>query len=178
MIITIQGYPGSGKSTVARIIAKKLGYDFFSAGGMRREIALEKGLDIEGLNKIGEKEDWTDRKVDSEIERIGKTRDKFVIDGRVGYFFIPDSVKVFLKVELREGARRILEEGRKSESHGSILEAEKSIRERMKSDSGRYRKYYGIDNCFDEKNFDLVIDTTKITAEQAAGKILEFLNKK
>jgi cytidylate kinase len=41
MIITIDGPAGTGKSTVARAVAEKLGYDFLDTGAMYRAIGLE-----------------------------------------------------------------------------------------------------------------------------------------
>ncbi|MGF1632891.1 MAG: (d)CMP kinase [Phycisphaerae bacterium] len=41
MIITIDGPAGTGKSTVARIVARRLGYDFLDTGAMYRAIGLE-----------------------------------------------------------------------------------------------------------------------------------------
>jgi cytidylate kinase len=41
MIITIDGPAGTGKSTVARKVAERLGFDFLDTGAMYRAIALE-----------------------------------------------------------------------------------------------------------------------------------------
>jgi cytidylate kinase len=41
MIITIDGPAGTGKSTVARAVAEKLGFDFLDTGAMYRAIGLE-----------------------------------------------------------------------------------------------------------------------------------------
>jgi cytidylate kinase len=41
MIITIDGPAGTGKSTVARIVAERLGFDFLDTGAMYRAIGLE-----------------------------------------------------------------------------------------------------------------------------------------
>ena len=48
--ITISGYPGAGKSTGGKILAKTLNYDFFSAGDFRRMAATQLGIDIDTLN--------------------------------------------------------------------------------------------------------------------------------
>lgn len=50
--ITISGYPGAGKSTNGKILASRLGYDFFSAGHFRREAAKELDVDIDTLNLL------------------------------------------------------------------------------------------------------------------------------
>lgn len=41
MIITIDGPAGTGKSTVARVVAEQLGFDFLDTGAMYRAIGLE-----------------------------------------------------------------------------------------------------------------------------------------
>ncbi len=39
MIVTIDGPSGTGKSTIARLLAKKLGFSFFDTGAMYRSLA-------------------------------------------------------------------------------------------------------------------------------------------
>lgn len=49
MIVTIDGPSGTGKSTVARLLAQKLGFSFFDTGAMYRALAwwvLQNDLDI------------------------------------------------------------------------------------------------------------------------------------
>ena len=43
-IITISGMLGSGKSTVAKLLAQKLGYEYYSTGNAQREIAKKKAM--------------------------------------------------------------------------------------------------------------------------------------
>jgi len=54
MIITISGLPGSGKTSVGKLIAERLGYEFLSIGDLRGSFASKKGLTIDELNKLGE----------------------------------------------------------------------------------------------------------------------------
>ena len=51
------------------------------------------------------------------------------------------------------------------------------IVQREAEDAARYKKYYDIDHR-EESQYDFVIDTTAVTAEQAAAKILEYIKKK
>lgn len=177
MIVTISGKAGSGKSTVAKLLAKRLGYRHYSMGDLRRKMAREKGLSIGELNRLGEKEPFTDREVDEYQERLGRREDNFVVDGRTSFHFIPQSKKIFLDARLEVRARRVFRDERSTEKFKNLEETKKALVERERSDSKRYKKYYGLD-CSDLKNYDIIIDTSDIPAEKVVEKILEFLRKK
>lgn len=180
MKITISGLPGSGKNLVGRTVAEKLGFKFYCMGDMRRDIAKEKGITLAELNKIGETEDWTDKEVDSYQEKIGKEQDNFVMVGRTSYYFIPDSVKVFLDVEAEEGAKRAMSDTsnpeRAVEPFKDLQDAIKVLKERKESDMKRYLKYYNTE-VYNHNNYDLVIDTTNKTPEEVVEEILGFVQK-
>lgn len=178
MIITISGNPGSGKSTVAKLLAEKIKYKYYSIGNLRRKMAEERGLSLEQFNKLGEENIFTDEKVDMYQKKLGETEDNFVIEGRTGWYFIPNSFKVFLDVNEKVGAERIfkdiLKSKRPDESEFDTLEKVLvSLKKRVKSDVLRYKKYYGI-NYKDEKNYDVIIDTTKKTPEETVKEILNY----
>jgi cytidylate kinase len=55
MIVTIDGPAGSGKSTAARRLAERLGFDFLDTGAMYRAVALEvlsRGIDIGDVAQV------------------------------------------------------------------------------------------------------------------------------
>ena len=57
MIITIDGPSGTGKSTVAREVAKRLGFTFFDTGAMYRSVAwqiLHEGVDPADQKQVEE----------------------------------------------------------------------------------------------------------------------------
>jgi CMP/dCMP kinase len=171
MIITISGQAGSGKTSTGRALAKKLKYQFYDIGTLRKMAAKKRGMTIEEYNKYGMTHPETDIEADAEAIKLGKTEDNFVIQGRVAYCFIPNSLKVYLTVSPDVAAKRILLDKdnpeRNSQSKvSSISEIKKLCVERDKSDVLRYKKIYGIKNFNDKKNYDLVIDTSKLTIEQ------------
>ncbi|MBU1035023.1 cytidylate kinase family protein [Patescibacteria group bacterium] len=184
MIITISGVPGSGKTTVAKILAERLGMKFYSMGDLRGKMATERGLTIDELNKLGETEAFTDNDVDTYQTKLGQTEDNFVIEGRLSWHFIPHSFKIFLECDEKEAARRIfLSKGhssadRKDEPlYATIEEAAEVIRQRITSDNLRYNKYYGV-RYQDKKNYDLIIDTTNLKGAKATAEtILEKMEE-
>ncbi|MBI2129626.1 cytidylate kinase family protein [Candidatus Woesearchaeota archaeon] len=179
MIITISGKPGSGKSTAGKLIAKKLKLKHYSVGDLRREIAKKHGLTIDELNKVGENEEWTDKEADDYQKELGLAEDNFIIDGWVSFYFIPNSIKIFLDVDLHEAARRIFKDQRPSEEHkNTVDEVFKMIKHRLEETTRRYEKHYGIKDFTDKKYYNLIINTTSLTIDQVADKILDFVKNK
>ena len=177
MIITISGMPGSGKSTIGKKLCEKYKLKRFSVGDFRRELAKKKGLSLAELNKIGEKERWTDEEADNWQINLGKKEDNFVIDGRISYFFIPNSIKIFLAVSFEEGAKRIGMDKREGENAKNMDGMIKLIKERAESDLKRYKLYYNI-NPNDKKNYDFVLDTTNLPIEEVFSKVVRFIENK
>ncbi len=181
MIITITGTPGSGKSTLAKRLAETLGYPHHNIGGMRREIARRHGLTLEELNKLGEREDWTDREVDDYIRELGRQGADCIIEGRTAFFLVPQSLKVFVKVDPEVGAGRVFHElqadaATRNEGQGlnSIQDVRASHERRIQSDTFRYQKYYGV-NVYDRSAYDLVLDTSTLTPEQSFQALYRFI---
>jgi CMP/dCMP kinase len=186
-IITISGTPGSGKSTVAQILAEKLNAQRIYVGAIRRELAREKGMTLEELNEYGLTHPETDVDIDQKIAEQARQTAKdslVIVEGRVQFHFLPESFKIFIKVSLKEGARRIwnqIQNAQEKEQRNegevkSALEMENDLKNRVENDKKRYKKYYNLDHT-DETHYDLVIDTTKMSAEQAVAKILQALPK-
>lgn len=180
MIITISGTPGSGKSTVAEEIAKKLKLKHYSSGDLTRELAKKRGMSVLEFAKLEEKDENIDKEVDDVQIELGNTKDNFVIDSRLGYYFIPHSIKILLKCDPKEGAKRIFSDDKETRKghneNNSLKTTEAEIRKRVESEKKRFKTYYGLD-CADEKDYDLVIDTTNIPAGKAVEKILAFVKE-
>ncbi len=171
MIITISGAPGSGKSTVADIVAKKLGMKRYSVGGLMRDIAARKGMTVLELSKLAEKDRSVDEQLDSRQRQLGK-QDRIVVDSRLGFHFIPHSFKAFLHVSPKEAARRIFAAGRKGERENfTLAKTFENIRKRKASERLRYKKLYGVDP-YKKAMYNFYIDTTKLSPEEVAEKIV------
>ncbi len=178
MIISISGTPGSGKSTIGREVAKKLKLKHHSLGDFTRKLAEKRRMSVLEYTKSAEKDENIDKEIDDVQIELGNREDNFVIDSRLGYYFIPHSIKIFVKCSVKEGAKRIFSDKsvlRKiSEKEDITLkDTEEAIKKRMETDRKRYRQYYGLD-FMDEKDYDLVIDSTNLKVDEAVNRILKF----
>lgn len=176
--ITISGEAGSGKSTVADIIADKLKIKRHSTGDYMRTMASARGVSIIELNKIAETDPSIDRELDDWQKKLEKKKDEeFVLDSRLGFHFIPSAKKVFLKADLNTRAQRIFNSIRLTEENTTLKKTIENIKKRQTIDRQRYIEKYGVD-YLDFSKYDLVLDTTKMQPEEVAEKIIEFMKKK
>ncbi len=179
-LITISGTPGAGKGTAAQLLSRKLKIPAYSIGDIRRSLAKDRGMTLEQFNRYGETYPETDRDVDRWQGTIAKRKKVGIFDGRVSYYFIPQSFKVFLRCDKRVGAWRVMHDPakkRKNEAdHSTIKKTMASLRRRAASDARRYRAFYGI-SIFDRSQYDLVLSTTNKTPEQVARAIMAALKK-
>lgn len=172
MIITISGRPGSGKSAVASKVAGRLEIPHVSAGDFMRQLADQRGISILELSKSAEGTGEIDHEIDHRTLRLAATGTDFVIDARLGWHFIPDSLKVFLDVAPREAARRVFRAGRGAETENIDLEATtEAIRRRTESERLRYSEHYGLDYTL-HGHYDLVIDTSELSVSDVADRIV------
>jgi len=183
MKITISGTLGSGKSSVAKIIANKLGLKQYNSGGFMREMATERGMTLNQLQEIAEKDRSIDDEIDARQKKLGKKENNLIFEGRLGYHFIPDSIKIYLKTNTEEAAKRILksmqqenEERKKEGLQKNINEIIKSLNRRRKSEKKRYLELYNLD-YEDETNYHIIIDTSNIDAEQVSEEIIKRIKK-
>jgi len=172
--ITIGGLPGSGTTTVAKILKEKLGLPYVYAGDMFREMAKEYGMTLSEFGSYCEKHPEIDRELDKKQEMI-LSLGNVILEGRLAGWIsyrkgIP-AFKIWLECEGDERVRRVMErEG------GKFEDVRKQMREREKSEKKRYSNFYGID-MDDTSIYDIVIDTTDIKPEEVAGKIIEKMKE-
>jgi CMP/dCMP kinase len=176
--ITISGEAGSGKSTVADIIANKLQIKRHSTGDYMRTMAAARGVTIIELNKIAETDPSIDKELDEwQMKLDKKTNEAFVIDSRLGFHFIPSALSVFLKADFDKRAERIFNTRRLTEENMTLEQTKENIKRRQELDRNRYIEKYDAD-YLDHTNFDLLIDTTEMTPEQVADAIIRFVKER
>ncbi|GHW02680.1 cytidylate kinase [candidate division SR1 bacterium] len=178
MLITLGGKAGSGKSTIAKLLSSKLGYEIISIGNMKRKLAEEMGLSIQEFSLLGDKPE-NQAEFDLKYEDFQKNlklSDKIILDSRLGFYAQPKAFRIFLDVSDEVASQRIFGDHRTNESFEDQNQAFQEIKQRNKADQNRYLSLYNID-IWDADNYSLVVDTSDKTPEQILEIILQyFLN--
>ena len=172
--ITIFGLAGTGNSTAGKILQSRTGYSFVSTGLIFRSMAEKQGLSLAELEVLSNSDDTYDRELDRQTEEYGTSHDNFIFDSRLAWYFIPDSFKVKLDCDFDTRTQRI------SEREGKDIEqvrVETTSRENLITE--RYKKYYGIEDFSNNKNFDFIVDTKVNNKDQVVDLIMnELKNRK
>jgi len=172
--ITISGTPGSGKTTVAKLLEKKLGLKHVYSGMIFRELADKHKMTLDEFGKYCEDHSQIDKELDDRQLEILKKGD-VILEGRLSGWLayrndIP-SFKVLIDADLETRSKRIV-----NREEGAIEKRKKEIKKREKCEAKRYKKYYKID-LKDKSIYDLIIDSTSKTSEEIVEVIIQKLSR-
>ncbi|MDW8043661.1 MAG: cytidylate kinase family protein [Nitrososphaerota archaeon] len=170
LVVLISGQAATGKSTLGRALARRLGVRYYSGGDALMRLARRMGYDAkgrkwwdtpEGMKFLAEREanfDF-DKMVDQELMRIAEERPA-VIDSWVLPWLMDEGYKIWLKASLEVRAKRLAKRGRMS-----YEEAQRVLREREERNRALYREIYGIRWGEDLEPFHLVLDTSSLSKD-------------
>jgi cytidylate kinase len=174
MLITISGEPGSGKTTVARLLAADLGLPYVYAGDFFRREAQRRGMSLDAFTQLCE----TDHSIDRELDEAMKQRaleGNVLLEGRLAGYIVRqenlDALKVWLTASENVRAQRVAQ--REGANWRDVLRVN---HERHESDSKRYFDIYGW-KLGDTDIYDLVLSTDDRTPEELADRLAKEARK-
>ncbi len=177
-IIALSGDLASGKGTVSKILMEQLNFGIYRNGEYVRKIAKDMGLSITSFNTYLSEHPELDLQIEKSASEYAKNHDNFIIDARLGWYAVPESFKVHLKVEIDVAAKRaFFDPNRKdTEKFDTIEEQKQDMIKRSQMENERYWKLYHVQKE-NIDNYDLVIDTTNLKPEEVANKIKQEYEK-
>ncbi|MBT4605292.1 AAA family ATPase [archaeon] len=189
VIITISGTAGSGKSTLAKSLIAKLNAKRVYAGGLFRNLARSIDMTVDEFLLFVDLQPEIDLQIDEMVSKLARKlsskKQTVVVEGRAQFHFLPESLKIFVKVDSKVAANRIWEDlqtiegklNRNEKEYNDKKELEEQIVSIRKRNQKQYKKIYGVD-YLKESNYDYVLDTKTLSREEALAKVLEFVESK
>ncbi len=181
-IITISGKPGSGKSSTADRVAEMLGYSRYSTGDFVRGLIKKKKMTLAEFNKRAENDPSLDHELDEELRRLRDDND-IIIDSRLGFYWIPESFKVYLDLNPEVAIARIYKDSNLNALRGATEKNEigmdaviDQVNARLENERRRFKRAYNV-NPFHQANFDLIIDTSRHVPDTVALTVFDTYQK-
>ena len=151
-------------------------------GDLQRKYSEDLGMDFASYSEMQKTDHTIDKKIDEYQREIGEVEDNFILDSRLGWYFIPQSFKVLLDLSAEIAVDRIMKDmennpTRKVEKVDTREDMIVAMNARIDSEKIRYQDLYAIANHFDPNNFDLVVDTQQHSLEEVVDIIQKAYEK-
>lgn len=179
--ITVSGRIATGKTTLSRHIAEKLGWKILNGGEIFRDLAKEMGIPLVDTDK---RPDQFDKAFEEKVKKILSEEKNYVIQSHLAGFDAQGISGVYkiltgCKDSDSEEITDIRIERVRVRENLSPEEARKEVVDREIQNLEKFRRLYaGGDNTWvywDEKYYDLTVDTFTMTEEQALEFVLAHL---
>lgn len=168
--ISLAGDLGSGKSTVGAVLSKKYNLEKISIGQIQRAMAIEMGMDTIAFNRYMELHPEYDNILDDKLREYEKKSGRFLFDSRMAWHFVPSAFSVYMSIDIKTSAERIINANRQDERYSSVEDAVNKITARRESEKARYKSMYSVD-ITDMSNYDLVVVVDGKSADEVADEI-------
>jgi len=181
-IITLSGKPGSGKSSTADKVAELLSYTRYSSGDFVRKYVRKHGMTLADFNARAASDHSLDEAIDEELRKLRDEKD-IIIDSRLGFYWIPESFKVYLDLDIDVATARIYKDAVSNAGRGvgagqatSLADAAKQVQSRLNAETRRFKRMYGVDP-YKDSNFDLIINTSRHSPQTVALTVFDHYKK-
>ena len=168
--ITISGKICTGKSSVFHELQKKLNWPTFSSGSYFREYAKIHHLE---LNNAEEQTDKLTHKVDGMVEKMLRKPGHLLLDAWLGGILADGNREVLKVLLITDDEIRFNRFAHRENI--SFEEAKNEVSLRDSSWFEKVKKIHNRSDFFDERNYDMVIDTSTLTVNYIVQSILSNL---
>ena len=171
IVFCISGMAGCGKSTAAKMIAKKYKLRYFSGGDALKVLALEMGFkpmdrgwweSEEGMKFLKKRtqDSSFDKKVDAKLLEWAK-QGNVVLDSWTMPWLLKEGFKIWLEASPDVRAKRIAKR-----DQISVEKAFLALKEKDAKTKTIYRELYGFELGKDFAPFDVILDVNDLSPEE------------
>lgn len=178
--IAISGKPGAGRSTLLRNLKTYLtpfGWEFFSGGDWSRQFAIKTGKHDPHDPKHHLATDYgedIDKQIDADMrEKLSDPSVHMAVESWIAGWNmrgLPHVLKVLLMCDDALRIDRIV-----NRDNISVEEAKKHLFGREEANVGKWQRMYGVDDFWDPKYYDLVINTYSHGPTETVNLVLQAL---
>ena len=171
IVVCISGMAGTGKSTLAKKLAKKYNLRYYSGGDALKALAADEGYDSssngwwespEGLSFLEKREENLefDKAVDDKLLEYAQ-QGRVLLDSWTMPWLLKTGFKIWLVASVEKRAERIAERDKIP-----VKEALQVLKEKEARTKAIYKKLYGFTLGEDFEPFNLVLDTDNLNARE------------
>ena len=175
MLIAVAGGPGTGTTTLSKLLAARLDATHVYAGQVFRNLAAEHGMDVVAFNHYAQDRPEVDEELDRRMIELARGG-KVVLDARLSAWHAREAgvpaLCVLLTVPPHVAAERVA----KRDGRADVQVALRENTEREASELERYRELYKFDPT-DPSHYHLVIDSSKHTPDEIADQVVAALER-
>ena len=169
MIICVSGLHGTGKSTIARHLAKALDLKHYSTGDIFRTLADERNMDLEEFSAYAEDNKEIDLELDAKIQALAESGDNYIFDAQLCAYLLGELADYCILLKCAQDVRieRMMARDNKDKEK---MVAETMAREQ--SERQRFIDLYKIDILDGNLilgTYDLILDVTHIGIDQVTA---------
>ncbi|MCD6442160.1 cytidylate kinase family protein [bacterium] len=166
LTITVSGLSGSGKTTVAKEIAKVFNLKLANAGDLFREYAAKNKIPLDEMSKSLPPE--IDYQIDKMMLNLAE-RGGYVLVARLSAWVAGDwaDCKIFIQCDKKIRYKRVAKREGLSLSRAKIR-----VENRDNRDYQRYKTLYNVDTN-DKTIYDLIINNNQISLEELKGETIK-----
>jgi cytidylate kinase len=182
MVLCISGMAGTGKSTLAKELAKKYHIKYYSGGDALKALAAEEGYDASKLGwwespvglkflKQRQEDPKFDKAVDNKLLEYAEAGN-VLLDSWTMPWLVKSGLKIWLLASMEKRAHRV--------AHRDKITVEKALqvlREKEDRTKAIYKKLYGFALGEDFKPFDLILDTDNMNAREVYQTLCQVIDK-
>lgn len=178
--IAISGRPGAGRSTLLKNLkptVSSLGWEIFSGGDWARQFAIQNGKHDPKdpmHHKATDYGDEIDHQIDAAMrEKLSDPNVHVAVESWIAGWNmrgLPHVLRVLLMCDDALRIDRIV-----NRDNVTVDQAKQHLREREEANLAKWKRMYGVDDFWDPKHYDLVINTYSHGPLETLNLVLQAL---